>query len=123
MAPEKFTAEHFYATLEELGEAKVRERLATGAWGKLGPKVELANVWVDEKDRARASASESEQIEIARSAKEAAWVAAEAARESAIEASEASRFAKAANIRTTIMLIITAISVIATIVIFYLRPS
>lgn len=74
-----------FASLESQGEPKVREDLASGAvYG--GDKAGLVELWLARKDRARAEASNLEQRNIARSAKNAAWAAAIAAIIAAIAA-------------------------------------
>lgn len=121
------TVETRWQRFEQDGERKVRQNLASHVYGE--DNGNMARAWLDHKVRERAEeaerraqASSEEQLDIARSAKDAAWAAAEAAKEAATSARDAAREASAANTRTTIMLIITAISVIATIVISYLRP-
>lgn len=128
MAPDKFTREEFWAELEEAGEEEVRARVNTGRYTSGNKKRELAQQWLDKKVHERAElserrkeASQSEQIEIARSAKDAAWSAAEAARSAAAEAREQSRMARAANIRATIALIIATISATTLIIDLTLR--
>jgi hypothetical protein len=63
----------------------------------------------DEEERLRRNSSQAEQIEIARSAKDAAWVAARAAGRAATEA-------QTANKRAIIAIIVAAISLAAVIV-------
>lgn len=74
---------------EELGEMKVRQNLATHVYGEDNQR--MAREWLAHKDQVRASeasrlneASSREQIDIARSAKNAAWTAAIAAAIAAI---------------------------------------
>jgi hypothetical protein len=93
--------------LKQLGEAEVRHRLATNQFSLAYHPSALR--WIEELDRAadeeserRKDASQAEQTEIARSAKDAAWAAA--------------RAAEKANIRATMALIIAAISIAATVV-------
>jgi hypothetical protein len=72
----------------------------------------LAIKWLEGKDQEserRREASQAEQIEIARSAKDAAWAA-------ALAAERAATAAEKANIRATIALVIAAISIAATII-------
>jgi hypothetical protein len=79
----------------------------------------LAIKWLAEKDQESARLSEAsqvEQIDIARSAKEAAWAAARAAERAATAAERAATAAEKANTRATIALIIAIVSIIATIV-------
>jgi len=105
--------EEFWAELDEVGETEVRVRLATKIYGDINNKGSLAREWLMRKDQARESARELrneasrvEQIDIARSAKDAAWAAA--------------RAAEKANTRATIALIIATISTIIAIVGFIL---
>lgn len=113
MAQTTWTKKDFWAELEALGEEQVRERLATKRYGNVGDRKALAEEWLRVQEESRKDASQSAQIEIARSAKDAAWSAAEAASEAASEAREHSRIARAANTRATIALIIAAASAIA----------
>jgi hypothetical protein len=126
-----FDKDVFYAQLEEDGEEKVRDNLLSKRYGDVSNKKAFAEEWLAQRERARNEASQSEQIEIARSAKDAAWEAAAAAREAAAaarlaadEAREQSRIARAANTRATIALIIATLGVIASIIIPLIsRPS
>ncbi|WP_156932372.1 hypothetical protein [Mesorhizobium sp. LNJC391B00] len=79
MAQETFTKESFWAELDKLGESEVRTRVVTKRYGEVGQKRALAEDWLQDLDRNRASLSNLEQIRIARSAKNAAWAAAVAA--------------------------------------------
>jgi hypothetical protein len=79
MAQTTFTKEQFWTELEEIGEDGVRANLVTKVYGDLGPKHDLAQMWLEGKDRARIAVSNAQQIRIARSAKNAAWIAAIAA--------------------------------------------
>jgi hypothetical protein len=98
--------------LERAGEAKVRDQMTRGL---LDAQTEMvARKWLQVKERERADASQAEQIEIARSAKDAAWAAAEAAR-------DAAREAKTANIIATLALIGAAIAIAVSIVAAFLR--
>lgn len=117
---ESWTKEGFIAELEARGEDAVWYDMATGVWG--GPRDEkhrIAHEWYygkvkerqDEQDRRR-EASQREQIEIACSAKDAAWEAAAAAREAAAAAREQARTAKHALITAIIALIIGSASMI-----------
>ena len=65
--------EKFYAELDNLREDEIRSRLGKGAW--VADKERLAQLYLEEKARARAKAAEPEAVGIARSAKIAAWVA------------------------------------------------
>ena len=75
----------FFAELEELGEEEVRIRYTSARVYGAG-KANLVKAWLNKKDQERAASEEArnddsnrEQINIARSAKNAAWAAAIAA--------------------------------------------
>lgn len=79
--------QQFRARLEQLGETQVRLLLSNAGWAmSLQP---LVIPWLSEKaeeERRRNEASQTEQNQIARSAKKAAWIAAIAAIVAAIVA-------------------------------------
>ena len=80
---------------EERGEEWVREGVAQCRWGERNlPFVQL---WLERRESARNDASNAEQIDIARSAKDAAW--------------EAARAAKSANTIATLALIAAVIAI------------
>ncbi len=81
---------------EAIGAAEVRARVVTNAY--LGATRALALAWLER----RSEASNVEQLDIARSAKDAAWAAA--------------RAADTANSKATIAIVIAAISLIVAIV-------
>jgi hypothetical protein len=100
--------------LKQLGEVEVRHRLATNQFSLAYHPSALR--WIEDLDRAadeeserRKDASQAEQTEIARSAKDAAWLAARAAERAATAAEKATT-------RATIALVIAAISIAATVV-------
>ena len=64
--------EKFYTELDDLREDEIRARLGKGVWA--GDKEKLAQLYLEEKARARAKAAEPEVMGIARSAKTAASV-------------------------------------------------
>jgi hypothetical protein len=70
--------ERFYQELESLGEGQVRRDVASHRWGR-GEHHGLAVAWLAIRDQSRKDASNSEQMRIAQSAKNAAWTAAIAA--------------------------------------------
>jgi len=70
--------------LEEIGEVKVRERLASNIYGT--QERGIVEEWLLTKERERNQKKTNEYIDIARSAKRAAWVAAIAALISALAA-------------------------------------
>jgi CHASE3 domain sensor protein len=100
------------AQLKEWGEDKVRRLLASNQLSLTHHEPALR--WIEEIDRASAEEAEwrkdafqEEQTEIARSAKDAAWAAA--------------RAAERANIRATIALVIASISIVITIIGFWIK--
>ena len=99
MSRTQFTAEEFFADLDDLGEAVVRERLIAGIYGSGNQKKELAQEWLRRREIAREAAAESEKVAIAARAADAASRAASAAEEQA-------RLARTANTRATIALVI-----------------
>ncbi len=97
------------ARFEEMGEEAVSILAHTAGFTTTNQR--LAIKWLAQKDQEserRRESSQAEQIEIARSAKDAAWVAARAAERAATAAEKA-------NIRAIIALIIATISIITTI--------
>jgi hypothetical protein len=83
MAQEYWTKEQFWAELEKLGPDEVRVRLATKYYSDVNERGLLAREWLHRLDLAaeaeverKRDSSSAEQIRIARSAKNAAWVAA-----------------------------------------------
>lgn len=81
---------------ERLGAAQVRANIVTKVY--LGADEALARAWLERRNEA----SCAEQLEIARSAKDAAWAAA--------------RAAQTANSKATMAIVIAIISVVITIV-------
>ncbi|MBU1225034.1 MAG: hypothetical protein KKA22_14855 [Gammaproteobacteria bacterium] len=58
MARETFTKEQFWSELDALGEEDVRIRFSvTKQFGDVGPKHELAKLWLSDKREAREAAS------------------------------------------------------------------
>jgi hypothetical protein len=99
------------ARLEELGEVHARILQSSAGFPQTSQRAVIK--WLAKKDQESTrirEASQAEQLEIARSAKDAAWVAARAAE-------RAARAAEAANRRATIAIIIAAASAIIAIVI------
>ena len=66
-----------YADFERDGEQAVRDNLARGAY--MEPRANLARAWLQRNGGAKNDAFAAEQIQIARSSKNAAWTAAVAA--------------------------------------------
>jgi hypothetical protein len=96
--------------LEALGEAQVRRLISNGGLpDTLRPAAIKWLADIDHDSERLKEASQAEQIDIARSAKDAAWAAARAA-------DRAATAAEKANARATIALIIAIISVISTVV-------
>lgn len=80
---QEFTKKQFWAELEEAGEEVVRERVIAKRYGSGNYKLELAQEWLRLKEQERIEAKEvssemltKEGLEITRSSKNAAWVAA-----------------------------------------------
>ncbi len=99
---------------EGLGLERVRSLLATGKFA--GAKATDSNAWIAEQERAqerevllRTEASQAEQIAIARSAKDANWVAAEAGRDAVKEAKTANITAQAALAVAVIAILISTL--------------
>jgi hypothetical protein len=111
--PEKAALIH---QLDELGEDEIRLRLKAGnVYGKW--KAAYLESELERRARARNDSSQTEQIEIARSAKDAAWAAATAAR-------EANRHARSANaIAITALIVATAAIIVSAIVAFSNNPK
>lgn len=76
--------EELFAKLDENGEVHVREELAAGSYG--AQKIGLVQEWLRKKDQVRESNQHSENLNVAKSATKAAWVAGIAAVISAIAA-------------------------------------
>jgi hypothetical protein len=106
-------AEQFFAELDQLGAAQVRDQLVAGAWGKSGRRVKLAKLWLEDQDRAQATAAHAE---IARGSHDAA-------RRSADAADAAYDMARDANFRAALAIAIAAASLIVQLALAYLRLS
>jgi hypothetical protein len=113
-------AEQFFAELDELGVAKVRDQLVAGAWGKSGRRVKLAKLWLEDHEKAVAAAAHAE---IARGSQDAAKRSAAAAERSADTAEAVYAIARDANFRAAMAIAIAAASLIVQIALAYLRPS
>ena len=97
--------------IKELGATQVRAMLQSGEMA--AALIHPASLWLAAQDREserRSAESISEQIEIARSAKDAAWDAAKSARVSATEARESNSIARKAHSSAKMANIIAAIS-------------
>lgn len=64
------------AEFEKLGEDEVRLKLAKGHYGSQGHRWQQVQVWLRMKELARSDLSMAESLRVARSAKNAAWIAA-----------------------------------------------
>ena len=113
-------AEQFFAELDQLGVAQVRDQLVAGAWGKSGRRVKLAKLWLEDHDRALATAAHAE---ITRGSQDAAERSAAAAERSADTAEAAHSIAKDANFRAALAIALAAASLIVQVALAYLRPS
>lgn len=109
MARETFTKESFWAELDELGEDVVRERIAAGIYSSANRKLELAELWLSERERKRREAIESESLEAAKAAASAAKRASDAAERQATTAERALYTAIAAIIIAIISIAIQVI--------------
>lgn len=92
LTPEQVS--ELYSELESLGEETVTANVNSRVYGE--SKLPHVHTWLIRKDKDRQSFREDEQTSIAKSAKDAAWVSANAAERSATEAHQANRTAKAA---------------------------
>ena len=90
---------------QEMGEEKVRQTVAQG--GGRPEWIAHAKEWLAQFDHERKLASQAESLEIATSAKDAAW--------------EAARTAKTANIIATLALVAAMIAIAVSIVSAFLR--
>jgi hypothetical protein len=120
MANQAPVAEQFFAELEELGVARVRDQLDAGAWGKSGRRVKLAKLWLEDQGRADTAAAHAE---IARGSQDAAARSAVAAERSADTAEAAYAIARDANFRAALAIALAAASLIVQVALAYLRPS
>jgi hypothetical protein len=111
-------ADQFFAELDELGVAKVRDQLVAGAWGKSGRRVKLAKLWLEDRDRSQAAAAHAQ---IARGSHDAAKRSADAAERSADTAEAAYAIARDANFRAALAIAIAAASLIVQFALAYLR--
>jgi hypothetical protein len=91
----------------QMGEEKVRRQVSQG--GGTPEWIAFAKEWLEGLDHERNVASQVESLEIARSAKDAAWGAAEAAHDAAGEAKTANTIAVVA---LTVAVIAIAVSIL-----------
>jgi hypothetical protein len=127
MANQALIPERFFAELNKLGPAVVRQRLAAGAWGKAGQKVKLARLWLADNDRRKPAAEPARQARQGSdpfpTPQEAVRRSAAAAEESADLAESAYAIAKDANFRAALALAVAAASLIVHLMLAFLRPS
>lgn len=100
----------FRAELEASGEDEVRTMLALGRYGSGRGKDKYVQHWLAEKDQEREASSKADSLEIARSAKDAAWIAADAARDAARAANNANVIATLALIAAVIAIAVSAVT-------------
>jgi hypothetical protein len=113
-----------FAEFEADGEETVRNNLALGKYREENRR--YAERWIEIRERSKIDASNAEQLDIARSAKNAAVeaaaaarVAADAALEQAAAAREANAVAKEANTITRIALLIAIVAAVGAILILF----
>ena len=142
MGNQALIPERFFAELDRLGAAVVRQRLASGAWGKAGQKVKLARLWLADHDRRTAGERQTKRgSDPSRSAsrstasvggegsdpfpgpQDAARRSAAAAEESADLAESAYAVARDANFRAALALAIAAASLLVHLMLAFARPS
>ena len=141
MGNQALIPERFFAELDKLGAALVRQRLASGAWGKAGQKVKLARLWLADHDRrnaaerqtrrgadpsrpaSRSIASVGERADPFPGPQDAARRSAAAAEESADLAESAYAVARDANFRAALALAIAAASLLVHLMVAFARPS
>jgi hypothetical protein len=145
MGNQSLIPERFFAELDKLGVAAVRQRLAAGAWGKAGQRVKLARLWLSDNDRRKQGADPPRHAvakqgsdplrQTSRSIftvasegsglfpEEAAKRSAAAAERSADDAEAALAIARDANFRAALALAIAAASLVVHLMLAFVRPS
>ena len=115
-------------TLDKYGLTGVKALRESGKWAYTNHPITLK--WLTEREgelERLADASQSEQIDIARSAKDAAWAAATSARDSATEARESNIIArkaqKSAFTANIIATISAAVSIVAVLIALFAKHS
>jgi hypothetical protein len=137
MGSQALIPERFFAELDRLGAAVVRQRLAAGAWGKSGQKAKLARQWLADNDRRRQGSALplSDRSPPAVAAQQEAWRdgsepftprdaarrSADAAERSADDAEAALAIARDANFRAALALAIAAASLIVHLMLAFMR--
>jgi hypothetical protein len=146
MGHQALIPERFFAELDKLGVAAVRQRLAAGTWGKAGQRVKLARLWLSDNDR-RKQVSDTSRHALAKQGadparqtsrtippvggerpdpfapQDAAKRSAAAAEHSADMAEAAYAIARDANFRAALALAIAAASLIVHMMLAFLRSS
>jgi hypothetical protein len=149
MGNQSLIPERFFAELDKLGVAAVRQRLAAGAWGKAGQRVKLARLWLSDNDRRKQGAdpwADPPRHAVAKQGsdpsrqtsrsiftvasegsglfpEEAAKRSAAAAERSADDAEAALAIARDANFRAALALAIAAASLVVHLMLVFVRPS
>jgi hypothetical protein len=145
MGNQALIPERFFAELDKLGAAAVRQRLAAGAWGKAGQRVKLARLWLSDDDRRKQAADPARHAvakqgsdpsrQISRSTftrasegsdpfpEDSAMRSAAAAERSADDAEAALAIARDANFRAALALAIAAASLIVHLMLAFVRPA
>lgn len=105
-----------FAQFEKMGEDEVRLwiQFTPANHHSINVRLSWAKEWlakIDQQTRLRNEASQAESLEIAKSAKDAAWVAAEAAREAALEAKKANTIATLAMIGAVIAIAVSIVGI------------
>ena len=134
MGNQALIPERFFAELDRLGVAAVRQRLAAGAWGKAGQRVKLARLWLSDNDRRKQGSDPSPRAVVAErtdwregsdpfAPQDAARRSAAAAERSADDAEAALAIARDANFRAALALAIAAASLVVHLMLAFVRPS
>lgn len=121
MPQETFTAEQFWKKLDDIGEDKVRENIVAGRYSTANKKLQLAEEWVRRKVQSRNDERETESLEIAASARDAAVDAARAAEAAASAAEEQANRAREANNIAKAALIIAIVAMTVSAAIGYMQ--
>jgi hypothetical protein len=137
MGNQALIPERFFAELDKLGVAAVRQRLAAGAWGKAGQRVKLARLWLSDNDRRKLGKQGSDTSPAAVVAERNSWRegadpfapqdaakrAVAAAERSADDAEAALAIARDANFRAALALAVAAASLVVHLMLAFVRPS
>jgi hypothetical protein len=127
MGNQSLIPERFFAELDKLGVAAVRQRLAAGAWGKAGHRVKLARLWLSDNDLRKHGADPPRHAVAKQGSdpfpEDAAKRSAAAAERSADDAEAALAIARDANFRAALALAIAAASLVVHLMLVFVRPS